>query len=105
MPDASIRIEATVTGVTGNAVGRDGAPVGAFIRTIEIPGLVAAESPERCEELLERLFHLTGKALIQHGAPLTSAYLASRGVSHRVITSEAEAEPGEGRIRREAVLV
>lgn len=85
MPDTAIRIEATVTGVTGTAVGQNGEPVGAFIRTIGIPGLVVAESPERCEELLADLFQLTGKALTRHGVPLTSAYLASRGVSHRVI--------------------
>ena len=102
MPDAAIRIEVTVTGVTGNAVGQDGEPAGAFIRTIGIPGLVAAESPERCEELLDRLFHLTGKALVRLGMPLTSAYLASRGVSHRVIADEPEL--GEGRIRREVAL-
>ena len=104
MPDAAIRIEVTVTGVTGTAVGQDGEPAGAFIRTIGIPGLVAAESPERCEELLDDLFRLTGKALTRHGVPLASAYLASRGVSHRVIADETE-EPGEGRIRREVALV
>ncbi len=100
---AGIRVMATVTGVGGNLVEQDGDLPGAFIRTLEIPGLIAAESPERCEELLDHLFTLTGKTLMRHGIPITSAYLASRGITHRVIAAQTE-ELGEGQFRREVVL-
>ena len=104
MSDSSIRIQATVTVAGGPLAGQDGESAGWFIRTRELPGLVVAESEERCEELLDELCSLTGKALMRYGITVTSAYPASRGISHEVIAPEA-AELEEGQFRREVALV